>query len=95
MTPITHERRGVLEQAIALDPNYALAYVMLAESYFWSAFWGFRDPKEALPKAKAAAIEALRPDDTLAEAHALLGTVRGAATSIGRARSRNSGAPWS
>jgi serine/threonine protein kinase/Flp pilus assembly protein TadD len=62
-----------LEQAIALDPNYALAYASIAEFYVISTFWGFMDSKEALPKLKWAAMEALSRDDTLAEAHSMLG----------------------
>jgi len=78
MTPEGRESgRRYCEQAIALDPNYALAHVMLAESYFWSAFWGSVDPREAFSKAKAAALEALRLDDTIADAHSALGTVLG------------------
>jgi len=69
--------KDYLEQAIALDANYALAYAGMAEYYFWSTFWGFMDPKEALPKSKSAAMEALRRDDTLAEAHGMLGVVLG------------------
>ena len=69
--------RQYCEQAIALDPNYALAYVMLAESYFWSAFWGSMHPREAFPRAKSAALEALRLDDTIADAHSALGIVLG------------------
>jgi len=69
--------RRYCEQAIALDPNYALAHVMLAESYFWSAFWGSMDPREAFSRAKTAALEALRLDDTIADAHSALGTVLG------------------
>jgi serine/threonine protein kinase/tetratricopeptide (TPR) repeat protein len=69
--------RKYCEQAIALDPNYALAYVVLAESYFWSAFWGSTDPREAFARAKSAALEALRLDDTIADAHSALGTVLG------------------
>jgi serine/threonine-protein kinase len=65
------------EQAIALDPNYALAHVMLSESHLWSAFWGSTDPREAFAKAKSAALEALRLDDTIADAHSALGTVLG------------------
>jgi serine/threonine-protein kinase len=65
------------EQAIADDPSYALAYVVLAESYLWSAYWGSTDPREALPRAKSAALEALRLDDTIADAHSALGTVLG------------------
>jgi len=69
--------RRYCEQAIALDPNYALAYVMLAESYFWSAFWGAINPRDAFSRAKSAALEALRLDDTIADAHSALGTVLG------------------
>jgi serine/threonine-protein kinase len=70
--------RRYCEQAIALDPNYALAYRVLSESYLWGAFFGFTDPREAIPRAKSAALEALRLDDTIAEAHGVLGAVLGA-----------------
>ena len=69
--------RQYCEQAIALDPNYAMAYVVLAESHLWSAFWGSTNPREAFPRAKSAALEALRLDDTIADAHSALGTVLG------------------
>jgi TolB-like protein/Flp pilus assembly protein TadD len=69
--------RRYCEQAIALDPSYALAYVMLAESYLWSAFWGSTPPREAFARAKSAALEALRLDNTIADAHSALGTVLG------------------
>jgi len=78
MTPEGRDAgRRYCEQAIAFDPNYALAHVMLAESYFWSAFWGAMDPRTAFSRAKAAALEALRLDDTIADAHSALGTVLG------------------
>ena len=78
MTPEGREAgRRYCEQAIAFDPNYALAHVMMAESYLWSAFWGSMDPREAFAKAKSAALEALRLDDTIADAHSALGTVLG------------------
>jgi len=70
--------RRYCEQAIALDPNYALAHVVLAESYFWSAYWGSTNPRESFPRAKSAALEALRLDDTIADGHSALGTVLGA-----------------
>jgi len=70
--------RRYCEQAIAVDPNYALAHVVLAESCFWSAYWGSMDPREAFPRSKSAALEALRLDDTIADAHSALGTVLGA-----------------
>ena len=69
--------RRYCEQAIALDPNYALAHVVLAESHLWSAFWGSTDPREAFAGAKAAALEALRLDDSIADAHSVMGTVLG------------------
>jgi serine/threonine protein kinase/tetratricopeptide (TPR) repeat protein len=69
--------RQYCEQAIALDPNYALAHVVLAESCFWSAFWGSTNPRDAFATAKSAALQALRLDDTIADAHSALGTVLG------------------
>jgi len=69
--------RRYCEQAIALDPNYTPAYVVLSEYYMGSAYWGFTNPRESLPKAKAAALEALRLDDTIAETHSALGVVLG------------------
>lgn len=59
------------EQAIEQDPNYAPAYTGLADSYALMGDWqyGVMPPKEALPKAKAAAVKALELDNTLGEAH--------------------------
>ncbi len=61
-------------QAIAKDPSYALAYSGLAESYGVLAvqYW---PPREAMPKAKAAALKALEIDETLGEAHSCLGGI--------------------
>jgi TolB-like protein/Tfp pilus assembly protein PilF len=67
--------RRYCEQAIALDPSYAWAHVVLAESYLWNAYWGFTDPREACPRAKEATLEALSLDDTIADAHHVLGAV--------------------
>ena len=61
------------QQAIAKDPNYALAYASLADSYVELGGWlTYLPPSEAGPKAKAAAMKALELDDSLAEAHAAL-----------------------
>jgi len=61
------------QQAIAKDPNYALAYAGLADSYVQLGGWLiYLPPSEAGPKAKAAAMKALELDDSLAEAHAAL-----------------------
>lgn len=62
-----------MEQAIKLDPNYALAYVGLADAYRGLPLAGERDPEEFFPKAKAAVQKALEIDGELAEAHAILG----------------------
>jgi serine/threonine-protein kinase len=61
--------------ALEQDPNYALAYAGLAESYAFLGFWGLTSPREALPKAKAAALKALALDDTLADVRHSLGLV--------------------
>jgi adenylate cyclase len=63
-------------QAIDKDPSYALGYVGVADSYSALSFWGFLSPKDAFPKAKAAAKKALEINDKLAEAHASLAFVR-------------------
>ena len=57
-------------QAIAKDPNYALAYAGLADSYLLLSPYGAAAPKDSVPQAKAAVKKALELDDTLAEAHA-------------------------
>lgn len=63
-----------INQAIALDPNYALAYDGLARAYFQTIDL-FLPPREAVPKCKAALKRALELDDTLAEAHAGLASI--------------------
>lgn len=63
------------EQAIAIDPAYALAFAGLADAYNLLAGHGGLQPRETFPKAKAAAERALEIDDSLAEAYASLGFV--------------------
>ena len=60
------------QQSVERDPNFALGYVGLADSYTGLTFYNFAAPHEAMPKAKESAIKALTLDDTLAEAHATL-----------------------
>jgi len=61
-------------QAINLDPNYALAYSVLAKSYMQlGSFFGFRSPQETFPQAEAAARKALELDETISDAHVMLG----------------------
>ena len=61
------------EQAIRLDPDFALAYTGLADSYILLSGYGSSSPQESFPKAKEFAKKALELDDTLAEAHTALG----------------------
>jgi TolB-like protein/DNA-binding winged helix-turn-helix (wHTH) protein/Tfp pilus assembly protein PilF len=58
-------------KAIDADPNYARAYAGLADSYALAGDWkyGVLSPREAYPKAKAAAAKAIALDSTLGEAH--------------------------
>jgi TolB-like protein/Flp pilus assembly protein TadD len=63
------------EQAIARDPNYALAYAGLSSAYILAPFYAGADRREAGSKAKEAALKALRLDPNLAEAHTALGKV--------------------
>jgi TolB-like protein/DNA-binding winged helix-turn-helix (wHTH) protein/Tfp pilus assembly protein PilF len=58
-------------KAIDADPNYARAYAGLADSYALAGDWkyGVLAPREAYPKAKAAAAKAIALDSTLGEAH--------------------------
>jgi serine/threonine protein kinase/Tfp pilus assembly protein PilF len=63
------------EKAIALDPEYALPYVGLADFYNWACIYGILPPRECYPPAKAAALRALELDGSLGEAYAALGLI--------------------
>ncbi|MGA9334691.1 MAG: winged helix-turn-helix domain-containing protein [Rudaea sp.] len=69
-------RRGLdyFQKAVAIDPNYALAYAGIADS-FLNLAGGALTFKEALPKARDAAVKALQLDPSLAEAHASLASI--------------------
>lgn len=60
------------QQAIAIDPNYALAYAGLAEGYSLGVWFVPFEPGEAIEKTQAAAVRAIEIDDSIAEAHAAL-----------------------
>jgi TolB-like protein/DNA-binding winged helix-turn-helix (wHTH) protein/Flp pilus assembly protein TadD len=68
------------QQAIDIDPNYALAYAGLADAYILKRVFALLQPGETLQqmeaKARAAAEKALAIDDTLAEAHTSLGLIK-------------------
>src|SRR5437016_1741331 len=68
-----HKAIGYFEQAIAKDPDYALAYVGSADSYLLLSSYSNISPRESLPPARAALEKALALDDSLAEAHASFG----------------------
>ena len=63
-------------QAIAADPNYALAYAELSNSYSFLVAASILDPKEFTPKAEAAAQKALELDEGLANAHFALANLK-------------------
>jgi DNA-binding winged helix-turn-helix (wHTH) protein/TolB-like protein/Tfp pilus assembly protein PilF len=67
---------NLFNTALDKDPTYALAYCGLANAYSVMGIYGPLPPKEAYPKSREAALEALRLDDNLAEAHAALGAVK-------------------
>ena len=66
-----HRGVGLLQQAIALDPAYALPHAGLATTYY-EASSVVLPPETAMPLAKASAMNALRLDESLAEAHTAL-----------------------
>lgn len=66
---------GYFQKAIDADPSFASAYSGLADSYAMVSGYGLGTPDEIMPKARAAALQALALDDTLAEAHTSLAIV--------------------
>ncbi len=68
--------RTCLEQAIARDPQFAVAYDALAELHWYTGFYGTVAPKEAFSAATWAVLRALEIDDGLGAAHAQLGMLR-------------------
>ncbi len=66
---------GFFEAAIRKDPNYALAYVGLADAYGLFGFFGAHPPRTVIPRARELAAIALNLDENLAEAHATLGGI--------------------
>ena len=67
---------GYFQQAIVLDPAYALAYGGLAEAYRALSITSDIPSKDGFPQAKAAALKALELDESLADVHATLGIVK-------------------
>ncbi|MDP6581071.1 MAG: protein kinase [Vicinamibacterales bacterium] len=60
------------EEAVQLDPDYALAWAGLADGRSTLGYYGLAAPHETMPQAKDAAMRAVELDDSLAEAHCAL-----------------------
>jgi eukaryotic-like serine/threonine-protein kinase len=69
------QARRFFEQAIALDPEFALAYSELGAHFLMLPFPNLASAHETMPQARGAAQKALDIDPQLAEAHAVLGSV--------------------
>lgn len=69
---------GYFTKATEKDPNYALAYASLADTYLLTRFNRLEglSPEETIAKAKAVASRAIELDPALAEAHVVMGTIK-------------------
>jgi serine/threonine protein kinase/Flp pilus assembly protein TadD len=74
-TENTDNAIGYFQQAIDRDPNFALAYATLSETYYSMSSY-HHAPLEVMPQARAAALKAVQLDDRLAEGHVSLGFVK-------------------
>ncbi len=78
-TPALEQAIQQFQEALRVDPNYALPYAGLAEAY---ALLGLHydsndmNPSDAMPRAKAAAIKAIELNDSLAETHTALAAIK-------------------
>lgn len=67
--------REAFEKAIELDPNYAPAFVALADSYIWGNIYGLIPSKPALAEAEKYVLKAIEIDKKSGEAHATLSLI--------------------
>ncbi len=72
----SHKAIDCFEQAVHIDPNYALAYAGLAISYAYLTIFGDEPSGNTFPKARAFASKATELDSSLAEPHIVLGVLR-------------------
>ena len=63
------------QQAVTLDPKFALAYAGLAEATYFLALYSYPQRNEIVPKARELALKALELDSSLAEPHSILGII--------------------
>jgi serine/threonine-protein kinase len=64
------------DQSIAADPDYALAWCGLAQHYYLWGYFGYTASKRANAEALQAILKGLELDETLPEAHAVVGVLR-------------------
>jgi TolB-like protein len=67
--------REYFQQSVNRDPNFALAYVGLAQSYFTLWDWGCAPTADVIAQSKAAVVRAIDLDPGMGEAHAWLGKI--------------------
>ncbi|MBN1270844.1 MAG: protein kinase [Candidatus Aminicenantes bacterium] len=67
---------NLFQQAVDLDPGFALAHAAIAEAHTAQAYLTTKARRDALPKAKAALQRALELDENLAEAHTAAGVIK-------------------
>ena len=67
---------GYFEQAVDIDPGFALGWSGLAAAHLMIAYFGNEPPREAVMLARVAALKALELDDQIFAGHAALGWVR-------------------
>ena len=70
-----HQAIGYFQQATTADPNFALAYAALADSYTLLTAYSPASAALYMPQARAAALRALQLDEGLAEAHTALALI--------------------
>ncbi|MGZ4965093.1 MAG: winged helix-turn-helix domain-containing protein [Limisphaerales bacterium] len=76
LTPQDHYKAiEYFRNAIAKDPNYALAYAGITATYIAYTLGSDARPADTMPEAKAAAMKAVELDDDLPDAHAAMGKV--------------------
>jgi len=64
------------QQAVSIDPNYAIAYAAMGISYAYLTIYGNDPASETFPKAREFSLKASEVDSTLAEPHILLGLLK-------------------